>query len=336
MAGWTSAALWVVLSAGPSPIDLSWDAPKECPSHAATMASVVERLPPRADAAPFRVEGRIVSKEGRYRLVLHVSGETWTIERSLEDPDCHALSDAAALISALAISSHEPRAEGSTQAPEAEVPPQPPEVEAHTREPGGSLDAQEEPPLSPKQGRSADSSGGLRVGGGLSLDAQRRAQLMGLLLQVAPWVQRRHVRAEIGFDWQPARPFRAADGQGVNVWRWGLSPRFCGVPTWGAWAVGLCAGAEVGQMGGRGVGQPRNLSTRVWWGSVLGSGSLELALLPNFGLVSLAAAKVALVRPKFNNFQEETVYQASRVNLSVLFGVFFRWPKRIGPALSNR
>jgi hypothetical protein len=99
-----------------SNVELDWDAPSECPSGASVTADVERILagsPSRT--ARMRVQATVSrTSPEKWHVELLLRGAEWEAKRGLDGPSCAAVSDAAALVIALAIN------------PEVERPPPPP------------------------------------------------------------------------------------------------------------------------------------------------------------------------------------------------------------------
>jgi hypothetical protein len=103
-----------------SNIDLDWDAPSECPASGAVTAEVDRILAGSpARAARMRAQG-IVSRSSpdKWHVELFLRGAEWEAKRGLDGPSCASVSEAAALVIALAIN------------PEVDRPPPPVKPEA--------------------------------------------------------------------------------------------------------------------------------------------------------------------------------------------------------------
>jgi hypothetical protein len=88
-----------------SNVELDWDAPPECPTGASVTAEIERILagsPSRS--AHMRVQGTAsrVSAD-KWHVELYLRGAEWEAKRGLDGPTCAAVSEAAALVIALAI-----------------------------------------------------------------------------------------------------------------------------------------------------------------------------------------------------------------------------------------
>jgi hypothetical protein len=106
--------------AAPSAVELEWEAPSECPTGAALTAEVERILVGSpARAARMRAQGAVSrTSPEKWHVELFLRGAEWEAKRGLDGPSCAAVSEAAALVIALAIN------------PEVDRPAPPPKPEA--------------------------------------------------------------------------------------------------------------------------------------------------------------------------------------------------------------
>jgi hypothetical protein len=134
-----AALLTMILSAGtggeatpvsPLPVDLTWSAPRACPTVDAIRASIARRVLEGRDAVATLRAKVIVSRGAadHWRARLDLRGADWTATRTLEGPTCAALSDAAALVIVLALNAGSETSETSdeSEVAAASSPPPPP------------------------------------------------------------------------------------------------------------------------------------------------------------------------------------------------------------------
>ena len=105
-----SAHLLWLLSQAPAPpeVDVQWSAPAECPGRDALLAAVTRRLgrPPAAGEA--QMDARVTGDRVRgYALQLTLSAGGRGEVRTVQDPSCAALGDAAAVRLVAAIEAPE-------------------------------------------------------------------------------------------------------------------------------------------------------------------------------------------------------------------------------------
>ncbi len=339
MLAWAPAALWLALAPSPSEsVELSWTAPVECPSHQQVLESTWSRVPEAQDSGSTSVlrATAVVRKQGtQYVMELQLHDGPQTGVRTLEDPECEAISEAAALILALAVIAQRPPPPSEPGADDPDPPGVPDVVESQTSAPPRPEPESDSKP-DPKPGIPSRPRlwFGARAGGGVGLGALPRP---GFELEVTPWLELARLRVELPIRWQPSRPARyeAAPDRGADIGRWAVGTKVCGVGRVGRFAFPGCGGVELGQMYGSGVGLPRNRSARILWASVLASGGAELSLGARWGLLALLQGGIALTRPRFRGQNSGVVHQASIWNATGLLGVFFRASARNSPRVSK-
>lgn len=226
-------------------IELEWTAPAACPDREDVLARVEALLPaaPSGDAAPVRARATIVADPAGSTLVLDIDGlPTGAGRRELTAADCDELTDAAALLLALAI---DPAA--AVAAPEPVTPP-PLAVAAPPTRPA--------PRGSPPTPRAPVTSIALRPELGLSLGAPAPA---GLYAGGALGVVRRRWRIELaGRHHVVSRGSLAAiaSDAALRASLTTVSARGCATRSWTSMALHGCAGVVGGVMIGRGSGLP--------------------------------------------------------------------------------
>jgi hypothetical protein len=88
-----------------SNVELDWDAPSECPTGASVTAEIERILagsPSRSARMRVQATASRVSAD-KWHVELYLRGAEWEAKRGLDGPTCAAVSDAAALVIALAI-----------------------------------------------------------------------------------------------------------------------------------------------------------------------------------------------------------------------------------------
>jgi hypothetical protein len=103
------------------PLELRWEAPAGCPDADSVRAGIVRGVPPSPTGTEPMYAGVLVSAldAANWRAALDLRGVDWTATRALKGPTCAAVSDAAALVIGLALTS-------DLQAREVVVAPPPP------------------------------------------------------------------------------------------------------------------------------------------------------------------------------------------------------------------
>jgi hypothetical protein len=264
-----------------------WTAPAGCPDQAEVVREVERFLrQPLAEARvpETSIEGRVSSLGASYRLVLDFSTRGVRRQRQLEHDDCAKLTEAAALVMAMAIDPERMKlAETDSPLPQASALPPPAPSSA--------------PPVEPV--RSAESRAvvwsarvtGLAQAGALpGIGPGIRGTLA---LEPLP-----SLRFEGGGGYWFATSESLVRGARADFRMWSAVVRACSVHDV-RWELGLCAGPEVGQMTGTGQGLQARTTATDWWGAFM----IGLWGGPGLGrrldLVVGIEAGASLVRPRF-------------------------------------
>jgi hypothetical protein len=88
------------------PLDLTWDAPPECPSYGEVVTELerITRVKPGREITPVRAQAKIErTADGRYRLVLLTEREGQTGETDLDATSCPVLKRGVTLVLALTL-----------------------------------------------------------------------------------------------------------------------------------------------------------------------------------------------------------------------------------------
>lgn len=103
---------------------LEWSAPHECPDRPEVLAALRQHWPEGGQTSRLRARARVVRDGAGFHLKLDLEGDAGRARRTLSDPDCAALAEAAAVLIALAL---ENRDTTGTQEPaeDASLPPSP-------------------------------------------------------------------------------------------------------------------------------------------------------------------------------------------------------------------
>lgn len=300
-----------------SAVALVWQAPLECPSQAALVAQTESFLGRRLDAPGGRaleLAGQVRADAARgFVAQLRLKTSRGTQERELSHRDCAELTEAAALIVALAI---DPRLV-LPEKPKAEPPP-PPAAPAPAGEPAPPpsepvadppvvapppppalvtavvRQREREPRSEPKPLRFSLSALGLfgssvLPGAGIGAGAQAALgpERFRLALQGAYWLSRFHAMDSV-------------DGPGVELGTWSIALKGCGLPRTGDVAVALCFGPVVGDMYGTGSGGLTNARTvHDHWSALAAEASVSVS--SSTGVTTLLGVELqkTLEAPRF-------------------------------------
>lgn len=331
--GWQSAAVIAFLtlypgeSAGETPQDpfaLTWQAPESCPERAVLTGRVEAFLGQSLEvrrAQQLKIDA-IVQEDAAAGFVATVSVTTTeaSYERRLDHQDCASLTEAAALVIALAIDPERVRAHQTEAAPndDADTPlaapaaPAPPVAAPPVPTVAANSPAPVTPPAQPSAAPSATTAPNPVV-----IDAGVRALLdvgtlpragLGIGGIFAVGVGR--LRVELtGTYWFPVEesvPGHAPAAVKVQLATGGLRGCYVWAPS--DWALSACAGAELGDYRGRGFNVDDPATSHQLWSAASADLRLSRALTPWFGVFGGIEPGLAITRPRFGVTQgEETV-----------------------------
>jgi hypothetical protein len=310
---------WIVaFSALNAGLEVDWVAPPGCPDAAAIEEAVHARLDEALEAASASVRGHVQGRPGAWRLDLEVRTSGATVSRRVRDPDCVTLTDAAALIVAVAIERAAAPSDPVLRSIESSTPtaiawneirfdrPQPRDADPPEPEP--------EPRSSWRLG--ARAAAGLGVGALPGVGAD---------VEIAALVQRKRFIAEVGARYEPPRRARYPDApeSGGDLSLWAIRAAACFAPAVGRVRFPLCGGAEAGGMYGRGVGLPVQRRAHLPWAAARAGAGLSVAVLPWLRLAANAELLVPFSRPRFSTDSRGPVHEAApvagRFNLGLEF-----------------
>jgi hypothetical protein len=333
--------LAIALALAPAGAELRWEVPGECPDAGAIRrgaAALLGRpIDPEAAGERIQVAGSIAREPAGFRLDLEIRRGQALDRRTLRDPRCEVLADAAALIVAAAIDPDlgPPPALPADPAPPAEPAP----ATAPSPAPLDSIHADPLPPARPDPTDSPDHTpaalpapdplrGAVRLSGTFdqgSLPGPSGGPALVFALMRARW------RVELGGLWlapQVAAPDPARD-LGARLALGAASLRGCGVaPLAVRLELAGCGGLEAGALFGAAVGgevgesQPR---ARPWLAAVVAA-VVAWAPRPRFALVLDLGAAVPLVRPGFTLQGYGTLFTTNPAAFRGGLGVEVRFP----------
>ena len=284
----------------PSATALRWQAPPECPQAASFAAQVEHLLGQTLDARrdqSLHVVGEVVTSAVGFTVQLHVTSALGTQRRELTHRDCAELSEAAALVTALAIDPHlvvpearsEPAPEPEPAAAATPVPTEPPSKP-------DSKPAQEPAPLAPRVSADRDRdtrptqpSANLRASiAALGLVGSSVLPGVGLGVGGLAALGRGPLQLAVaGTYWLPRfRALEAGAGPGIELGAWGVGLKACWLPLSGDITVTTCLGPTAGDMYGSGNEQLSDPTTEHDRWSAL-EAELGLAISAKSGLTTL-------------------------------------------------
>lgn len=339
--------------AGPG-ASLQWEAPPQCPSAVELQAMVDTTLgsAPAEDRRPVAVDGRLrgSATEG-FQLDLRLSWADGSGERQLRGPSCHELSEAAALVIAMAIDPrlHERLPTAQPLEPTPAVPDSPP-VEPDSDVPAPADPVPATPADSPpKPDPPADlpvASPELRPPGTRSPAADaattddRPAVVLhasaGVGAGVVPGVSAslalgigiagRGWRVEAFGTYSPPRTFRSRQNPqvGVTAQLGTAGVLGCAEPSLARFSFPLCGGLEAGALRGRGVGEVSAIARAPWLAVVVEAGAIWW-LRPRIGLGLRARGAAPILRPALRSDPSGTITRARPVAGALRLGIDARF-----------
>jgi hypothetical protein len=312
-------------------VSLRWSAPDECPDDAHLIASV-ERLlgQPLGESREQRLSIAISvqGKPGGYSAKLSFVWPSGNEQRFLEHPECAALTEAAALLAALAIDPERVRARqdatsGEMPAAPSPVAPEPAPSPAQSEPPPTAPPPAPCPPARPappppKQGL----RGSLSALGFLGLGPLPGA-VPGVAAEVG--LGRGPLRAAlVGRYWAPATSDPAPGGTAtveLSLITAGL--RGCILPLASDWILLGCVGADWGDMSGSGQGVDNAHTRHDTFAAIEASFSLAYARAETQPLFGLGLV-LPVLRPPFGVQQadeEQQVFQPNQVGVVAFLGL---------------
>lgn len=322
MAAVVIAALAAVLARSPgTELELSWDAPSQCPQGQAVRAAIDSNLGQETFAsAPSSVvaRGTITAEGGQWRLDVEVSWPSGRVRRSVVSRVCAELADAAGLIVAVVLD----LLRGLERQ---EPPPSPIRPDLAPQ-----VDEEERPQLSARRLPTAPTARERRVaieprvGGVLeigSLDVVRGGVAAGVGFVGSLW------RVDIvGHYWAPraVRRFAGAPDAGVSVQQGGAGARACLRPRVGPVELPTCVGFEAGVSRARGIGLDDPQRSLLPWAAVVVGQELTWVSRRRVGVFIGADAMLHVVRPRFRVSDMGTAARTGWVGARLVAGAVVR------------
>jgi hypothetical protein len=317
----------------------AWQAPNACPQEAAFVTQIegfLGRALNRTGDRSLEIVGQVSESSARgYVAQLRIQTARGTQQRELVHRDCAELTEAAALVAALAIDPElvvpeksarpEPAAElpapERPSAPAAAPPPQPASapvaVPSHSRRSDIAPPSQQRQPLQGSVtalglvGSSVLPDIGVGVGGQAAFGAKH----FRLAVRGTYWLSR-------------FQPIAATNGSSMELGAWGVAVRACGLQSTGDITLSACLGPEAGDMSGAGDDVLINANTQhERWSALLADVSLSISA--SSGLTTLLGVELGktLEAPRFGirqDAEDVDVFQANAwiVNAFVGLGLF--------------
>jgi hypothetical protein len=300
------------------PLELSWEAPAECPSSAEVQGELARVAHPRPGHVlePVHARATVMREPRRYVLNVHTEHQGQAGERRVEAKDCKTLVRTLTLILALTfgagveLQDAASSPEGAETAGESDAQPaakpEPGAPEAAKRESA----SKPEPPPSAAPVEAPRSQWSLlagpalawqlapRVAGGFALGAtfERGALVLG-------------ARTSASFAAQSS-PAPAVNARFASF---GASLRGCGRLAFWQLSAGLCAGARALALRGRASGAIRDASAVAPWYAATGNAFVAWPRNARFRAQLEGGLDVSLNRPRFVIQGLSEVHRVSRV-----------------------
>ena len=306
------------------PLELSWDAPAECPSadDVHTELARIAHARPGHVLEPLRAEARVRRDHRRYLLDVHTEHQGRAGERRVDAKDCKTLVRTLTLILALTFGAGVELAEESAetpQAPPAEAAPAPSPAPAPAPPPPTPSPA---PPAPLREARVDAARPRWFVLAGPELAWK-------LAPRVAPGVV---LGAGLTHGWLMAQLRASAFAAPVSTVGPGMTARFAGgsarlsgcgqVPFWQL-SGALCAGAGASFVHGKASGASEDLSATAPWYTAQARASLRAPRNARLQGELAGGFDVSLNRPRFVIEGLGEIHQVSRLVPSLSLGLLF-------------
>jgi hypothetical protein len=310
-------------------VSLRWTAPDECPDdiqlvHAVESLLGQSLLETREQSLAIWATAQGDSAHG-FAAKVSFSSPQGTEQRFLEHPSCDQLLRALAMVVALAIdpervrAMEQARAEPAAPSVAAPIAPSPASIASAS----AATVRTAEPPA---EDRPASALAGAR----LALHGLAGSGALpgfGAGMEAALGLRRRAVRVELAMRyWLPREEaLNVAPSGNLRLALGTLGARACWLPLPGAWQVAACAGGNVGDLSGSGVGVQNPHQRHAFYADLAGSLGLSYTrsrLAPEGGF----ELSGALLRPPFGVVEDGRPVETFRPaawGLSMFFGLAF-------------
>jgi len=336
--GWPSAATIALLTFHPAesaaeapsdPFALTWQAPESCPERAELRRQVETFLGQSLEVRrtqQLKIDA-LVQEDASAGFVATVSVATPTAgyERRIDHQDCARLTEAAALVIALAIDPERVRAQQAEAAPENEAdapvrataaPPAPassPAPAASEAQPApaprAATAAAATAPLAPTEPNPVLIYAGAR--GLLDVGTLPRAGFgVGAIFGVGVGSFRLELSGAYWLPVDESVPGHAPAKVEIRLATGGLLGCYVWAP--GAWDLATCVGAEVGDYRGRGINLEDEVTQHQLWSAAIVDLRLARALTPWLGIVGGFEPGLTLTRPRFGVTQGDDTIQVAQ------------------------
>ncbi len=137
----------------PATVELVWEAPEGCPDAEVMRQRIAELVVDPAGEGALKVDGRVEAESQGFRLTLRTAYGELADERTVEDRDCDALAEAAALFVVVSIDPSSTPEPEPVPAPAAQTPaePEPAPVAAPEPTPSAASEVRTTTPPPPEE-----------------------------------------------------------------------------------------------------------------------------------------------------------------------------------------
>jgi hypothetical protein len=310
--------------ADPLPVELSWDAPVECPSRSEVMAELarITRVKPGRVVTPISAQAKIERMaDGRYKLRLTTQREDQKGDTDLEAATCPVLKRGVTLVLALALGDGVDLVDEKTSPP---APPAAPEVGAApvppapvaTKPAATASDTRERELTTPRE--SLHWSPWLAAAGAWGLVGKPSlGSRFGLTVHQTHWAAFSHVTL-----W-PRESAPEVAGVASSFSALSAALGGCVQSPFAAWSLSACASFELGVIRGSSQGAFQDGSASAPWYAV---GPSLVLIAPIYGSIALraeAGLSIALDPPHFALHSFGDVYDVSRFVPVASLGIAF-------------
>lgn len=301
------------------PLDLTWDAPAECPSYGEVVTELerITRVKPGREITPVRAQAKIErTPDGRYRLRLLTEREGQTGETELDATSCPVLKRGVTLVLALTLG------DGVDVVGEAEgAKVDGPRPDATADEPTPEIPAPVVPSRPPAEPAGSDRAS-LRFSPWLAASGAwglLRKPSFGPQLGVALGKQHWQARLDVTF-WPPVAGARYQNIESSYLAFVGALGGCARILPAG-WSLAGCAGLQIGAIHGSSQGAFRDGSATAPWYAV--APSVVITAPAPVAVRLEASVAVAFEPPRFAIQYAQDVYTVSRVVPALSIG--FSW-----------
>lgn len=314
----------------PARVEVLWEAPPECPSAMEVRAKIDALVGGEANT---RGSGYVVIKARLARL-----GEQWSMDFRIETTTgarirkwtaatCEELTEIAAVVAAVTIDSGVASNESDagvdiTEDPSPAGPGKPDDTVAPVPAPSPFPSAAPDRGDRKPRAMPLIPDGALVFGGALEYGALPGVAggLAGAFALIWP-----HTRMELGAaGWFPRSQRLAGTPARAEVGLWHADARGCGVPKVRRVEFPICAGVEIGAMGGRGRGLLTARRRRLPWVAAEAGAMVVARITPHVAITAAARLVIPFLRPGFE-LDGEVVHRAARFAFTAVVGLEGRW-----------